>query len=228
MASIVKANSSLTNGGLAVLKRGFSTSDDGRMTYAADYCCLSSFAKKWTPYFKIKAQPPTPLPASVLELKLTKTPELSDLQTETMNGLTYFRATYSAGILTEVVITESSEQRSFSGSVTASVQTVGNLGSTQTVTGVIAVSFDYISTSVTAQSKNQELPAVKGSVGSAFNKQVGTINGIKPLLITGIRSNVVESTSTTKTGSGELTYSKTSTGIYEIGQSTEFSFTIIL
>lgn len=226
--AIVKANSSITNGGLAVLKRSFSTSDDGRMTYAVDYCCLSSFAKKWTPYFKIKAQPPTPLPASVLELRLTKTPELSDLQTETMNGLTYFRATYSAGILTEVVVTESSEQRTFSGSVTASVETAGNLGSTQTVTGIIAVSFDYISTSVTAQSKNQQLPAVRGSVGPAFNKQIGTINGIKPLLITGIRSNVIESTSSTKTGSGELTYSKTSAGIYELGETTELSLAIIL
>jgi hypothetical protein len=221
MSAIVKANAHLTNGGLSVLKRSFTTSDDGLMTYFVEYVCLSKHASKWTPFFKTKAQPPTALPANMLLLTLNKTPELFDLQTETFNGLSYFRATYSAGVATEAIITESSEQRSISWPITYPIGyniTVPfsidyDTAFVTTGTETITASFDYISFSVTAQSKNSELPAVKGSVGQIFN-YVGPTDLSLPW---GVSAGTIETTSKTRNNRGEYTYSKTSTGVYRSG-----------
>jgi hypothetical protein len=212
MAAIVKANARLTNGELSVVKRSFTTADDGTMTYAVEYVCLSKYARNWTPQFKTGAQPPTSLPANMLLLQLTKTPTLYDLQTETINGLTYFRATYSAGGTTEVIITESTEQRSFSATVNASVETAP---ATQTSADIL-LSFDYMSVSVTASAKNTNLPKVAGRVGAPFNKSVGKISGQTPRIVSGAKATTIEGASTTRTGRGEYTYSKTSTGIYVV------------
>lgn len=207
MAAIVKANAHLTNGGLSVLKRGFTTSDDGLMTYSVEYVCLSQHAAKWTPYFKTLANPPTDLPRNMLRLTLDKTPELYDLQTETLNGLTYFRASYSAGVSTEVIITESTEQRSYNGSVDATVfQTTAKVG----------LVFDYMATTVTASAKNKNLPEIKGTVGPRFNVRTGLINGLRPIILPTNMPQVstIESSSKSRTSRGEYTYSKSSTGIY--------------
>ena len=109
MSAIVKANASLTAGGLAVLRREYSTTDDGTLNYAADYCCLSQFANNHIGKFRTGAQPPTAIPASMSQLRIDGTPKLYDLTTNTQNGLTYFNARYSAASLDpgEVIVTES-------------------------------------------------------------------------------------------------------------------------
>jgi hypothetical protein len=223
MAAIVKANPSLTSGGLAVLKRSFTTSDDGLMTYMAEYCCLSQYASRWTSVFRTGANPPTPLPANMLQLQLTKTPELYDLQTESLNGLTYFRASYSAGVPTDVTITESSDIRNISWAITYPTGTtirvptygagIGGITGTATsfvTTGneTITASFDYVSVSVTATAKNATLPAVKGYVGDSFN-HVNTGGGTATAI-----PSTIETFSRTRNRKGEYTYSKTSTGVY--------------
>ena len=155
---IVKANAELTAGGLVVLKRSFTTSSTGVMTYTANYVCLAEYASRWTDQFKSSSQPPTPLPDNVLRLELTRTPRLVDLETETVNGLTYFNATYSAGVNTDLVITESSEQRTLSW-----VSGYNSTGQAQTS------SFDYISHSVSVSGTNAEIPNVAGRTGMVFN-----------------------------------------------------------
>jgi hypothetical protein len=226
MASIVKANTNLTSGGIAVLKRNFSASDTGQMTYSAEYCCLSQFASRWTPSFKTGTQPPTALPANMLLLQLTKTPTLVDLNTETVSGLTYFRATYSAGVETDVTITQSTDIKNFSWSVTYPIQSCylgnsyssGSLGagaspSLTTPTTICATvgeqtityNFDYISTTVTSESRNQNLPNVRGGVSGPITGNFRANPGVVKL---------IEQTSQTKNSRGEYTYSKSSTGIY--------------
>lgn len=222
MAAIVKANPSLTAGGLAVLRRQFSTTDDGICNYEAEYVCLSQFANNHIGKFRTGAQPPTPIPASMSLLRLDKTPTLYDFSTNTQNGLTYFNARYTAASSDagEVITTESQEQRSFSAVVTGSIRTAGNLGSTITVEGDVNVSFDYISTTVRVEAKNPKiLPQIRGSVGSPFNKSVSKINEQTPLLVGKWRASVVETQSTTRSSRGTYTYTKSSSGIYEVTQS---------
>ena len=220
MASIIKANSTLTSGGIATLKRSFTTTDDGLMTYAVEYCCLSQYASRWTANFRTGAQPPTALPANMLQLQLTKTPTLYDLQTETLNGLTYFRATYSAGVPTDITITETSDVRNVSFPITypagtsVTLPTYGLGGITGTTTSFVTTgtetitgSFDYVSYSVTATAKNAALPSVRGYVGDAFN--FVNVTRVDTALAT-----TIETSSKTKNNRGEFTFSKTSTGVY--------------
>jgi hypothetical protein len=162
----------------------------------------------------------------MLLLQLTKTPTLVDLNTETVSGLTYFRAVYSAGVETDVTITESTDIKNFSWSVTFPTQScyqgnsysAGSLGAAASpsltrpqtfcvTTGEVSITynFDYVSKTVTAQSKNQNIPNVQGSVS-------GPITGNFPANPGRLR--LVEQTSTTKNSRGEYTYSKSSTGIY--------------
>jgi hypothetical protein len=209
MAAIIKANSSLSAGNLVVLKQSITTTDDGSMNYAVDYCCLSQFAIKWAPFFRTRAQPPTPLPAAMLQLNLTKTPELFNLNTETQNGLTYYKATYSAGVSTEVIITEESDTRNFTVSTNQQVgfwvTTPGTIGGgsnsfVQTGERTVTTTIDYISVTVTAESKNTNLPAIRGRV-----EGVGGDYKIK----------LVERTSKRRDSRGEFTFSKSSSGTIE-------------
>lgn len=220
MASIVKANPSLTAGGLAVLRRQYSTTDDGTLNYEADYVCLSQFANNHIGRFRTGAQPPTQIPASMSLLRLDKTPTLYDFQTRTENGLTYFNGRYTAASADagEVITTETQEQRNFSATVRGSVRIgVSSAGNTLTSEGDVNVSFDYISTTVRVEAKNPRvLPEVKGSVGFPFNKSVSQISGIVPLLVGKWRASTVETESTTRSSRGTYTYTKSSSGIYEV------------
>lgn len=219
MASIVKANPSLTAGGLAVLRRSYSTTDDGTLNYEVDYCCLAKFANNHAGRFRTGAQPPTAIPSGLSLLRLSGTPTLYDCTIRTQNGLTYFEARYSAASNDpgEVITTETSEQRNFSATVSASVQTVGNNNSTVTVSGFVSISFDYISTTVRVEAKNPtSLPQIRGSVSLPFNRSVGTISGQRPLILSQYRTNFIETTSTSRSSRGISTYSKSSTGIYEV------------
>jgi hypothetical protein len=221
MASIVKANASLTAGGLAVLRRSYSTTDDGTLNYEADYCCLAAFANNHIGKFRTGAQPPTAIPASMSQLRIDGAPKLYDLTTSTQNGLTYFNARYSAASLDpgEVILTESTEQRNFSATVTGSIRTSGNLGTTITVEGQVNVSFDYISTTVRVEAKNpRALPEVKGTVGRPFNKSVGEISGQTAFVFGQWRAATVETTSKSRSSRGTYTYTKSSSGIYEVSQ----------
>jgi hypothetical protein len=207
MSAIVKANASLMAGGLSVIKRSFTTADDGSMNYDVEYCCLSQFAIKWAPFFRTRAQPPTPLPAALLQLNLTKTPELFNLSTETLNGLTYYRANYSAGVSTEVIITEESDTRNFTVSTNQQVgfwaSTPGTINGSssfvQTGERTVTNTIDYISVTVTAESKNTNLPAIQGRV-----------EGVR-----GYQMKLVERTSKRRDRRGEYTFSKSSSGTIE-------------
>ncbi len=221
MAAIVKANSSLAAGGLAVLRRQFSTTDDGTCNYEADYACLSQFANAHVGRFRTGSQPPTAIPASMSLLRLSSVPKLYDFTSNTQNGVTTFTARYTAASSDpgEVITTETTEQRSFGATVAASVQTAGNLGATITVSGFVVVSFDYMSKTVRVEAKNpNSLPSVKGSVGLPFNQSIGTISGQRPFLFAAYRQSVIESTSTTRSSRGNYVYSKSSSGIYEVTQ----------
>jgi len=217
MAAIVKANSSLAAGGLAVLRRQFSTTDDGTCNYEADYACLSQFANSHVGRFRTGSQPPTAIPASMSLLRLSSAPKLYDFTSNTQNGVTYFTARYTAASADagEVITTESQEQRSFSATVTATIRTAGNNDNRITVTGSVGISFDYISTTVTVEAKNpQSLPQVRGSVGNPFNFSSGTINNQAPNLQGTFRNSTVERTNTTRSSRGTYTYSRSSSGIY--------------
>ena len=233
MSALVKANASLTAGNLAVLKRSFVTTDDGTMRYSVEYVCLSAYATKWTPFFRTRAQPPTPLPAAMLQLNLTKTPELYDLTTETMNGLTYFKATYSAGVSSEVIITEESDVRNFTVTTTRPVgytvttpnTTNGSTSFVQTDEETITESFDYISVTVTAESKNTNLPKVEGRVlavsGNSADLFILQAGGV---VVPTVR--LVNKSSKTRTSRGEYTFSYASSGTIESVSRTGFARSI--
>jgi hypothetical protein len=202
MAAIVKANTSLTAGGLAILKRTFATTDRGQVTYSADYVCLAQFAANYAPRFRSGAEPPTPIPSSMLLLNLTRTPTLVDLQTETVSGLTYFKAQYSAGVETDLVITTTSETRSVAW---------------RTITNDLtrASSFDYISVSVTATGTNQTIPVVRGGVGAIFNTRNVNVSSIENNRLPNVARKTIESTRQTRTQRGDYENSVTSSGVYE-------------
>lgn len=227
MASIVKANASLTAGGLAVLRRSYSTTDDGTLNYEADYCCLAQFANNHIGRFRTGAQPPTAIPSSMSQLRIDGTPKLYDLTTSTQNGLTYFNARYTAASLNpgEVVITESNEQRNFSASVEGFVRTAGNFDSTSTQTGFVTVTFDYISTTVRVEAKNpRSLPQVTGRVSEPFNFSVGMVSGVTANVNGKYRFSTIETSSSTKSSRGTYTYTRSSTGIYEVNSGFSFGF----
>lgn len=218
MAAIVKANPSLTTGGLAVLRREFSTTDDGICSYEAEYCCLAQFASNHIGKFKTGAPPPTPVPSSLNLLRLKNTPELYGFTTNTQNGLTYFRAQYSAASLEngEIIYTESEEQRNFSAVVNGYIRGDFTGFGTGTREGDVGISFDYISTTVRVEAKNPSgLPDVKGRVGRPFNMAVGKISNVEAIVIGTYRASYVETQSTSRSSRGSYTYSKSSTGIYQ-------------
>jgi hypothetical protein len=209
MASIVKANANLTAGGLAVLKRDFATTDRGQVTYTASYVCLSQFANTHAPKFQSGGAPPTPILPQLLLLNLTKTPTLIDLQSETVNGLTYFTATYSAGVETDYVVTTATDQR--------------NITWIRDYQGAeenpIVASFDYMSISVTVEGTNREITIIPGSIGDIFNLRNITleqINSTTPRIDGAtLTRKTVQSTRQTRNQRGETTNSVTSTGIFE-------------
>ena len=219
MASIVKANASLTAGGIAVIRRQYSTTDDGTCNYEAEYCCLARFANNYIGRFRSGANPITSIPASMSSLRLQGVPKLYDMVTRTERGLTYFSAKYSAASNApgEVIITESTEQRSFSATVQGSIRTAGNFGSTATVNGSVGLAFDYMSKTVRVEAKNPRiLQRAEGDVGLPFNISIGQISGVTPLVSGTYRKATIESTSTTRSSRGIYTYSKSSSGIYEV------------
>jgi hypothetical protein len=232
MSALVKANTSLTAGNLAVLKRSFVTTDDGTMRYAVDYCCLEQYATKWTPFFRTRATPPTPLPAEMLQLNLTKTPELYDLTLETANGLTYFKAVYSAGISTEVIITEDSDVRNFTVtttrdvgySVTTPFSMNGSTSFVKTGEETITESFDYVSITVTAQSKNTNLPRVQGRIAAIDGGNVNYFVSGGSIVVPKLQ--LINKSSTTRSSRGEYTYSFSSSGTIESITRTGFARTI--
>lgn len=220
MAAIVKANSSLAAGGLAVLRRSFSTTDDGTCNYEADYACLSQFANNHVGRFRTGSQPPTAIPASMSLLRLSSTPKLYDFTSNTQNGLTYFNGRYTAASRDagEVITTESQEQRSFSASVIGETRTAGNFGLPATMTGQVNLSFDYISTTVRVEAKNpRTLTQVRGRVGIPFNFSATQIAGVNPSVVGRFRETTIETQSITRSSRGSYTYSKSSSGIYIAG-----------
>lgn len=202
MAAIVKANPSLTAGGLAVLRREFNTSDRGQLFYGSDYVCLAQFAERYAPQFRSGAKPPTPIPSSMRLLNLSRTPTLESVQITTENGLTYFRAQYIAGVETDLVVTTTSEQR--------------NISFTYELFGVeTTASFDYISISVTVTGTNTEIPIIKGSTGAVFNTRNVKSEQILNNRISNLTRKTIESSRTTRGSRGEYENSATSTGIYD-------------
>jgi hypothetical protein len=221
MAAIVKANSTLANGGLAVLKRSFSTEREGKLTYSAEYVCLPQFARNHAAKFITGSFPPTALPAIISDMQIRERPTLYDLQTETINGLTYFRATYSAAGSSEqsLTVTTSSEQRSFSASLRRRI-TTGPSGFRTTNIINDSISFEYISNSVTVSSVNRSVTAQKGSVGARFNVIINTdfANvGVSYIPSIPTLATTVESSSRSKNSDGSFTNSITSSGIYVLG-----------
>jgi hypothetical protein len=210
MAAIVKANANLTAGGLSVLKRDFSTTDRGQVTYTANYVCLAAHARAWAARFRSGSEPPTPIPESLALLALTQTPKLVDLQSEIVNGLAYFNATYSAGVETDYIVTTSSEQRNIA-------WTVSYTGPQDNRRPIVA-SFDYISISVTVEAVNQTVNILPGSIGRVFNlrnvefRQINNANSARDI---GLIKMTVESSRSTRDKRGHTTNSVTSTGVFD-------------
>jgi hypothetical protein len=219
MASIVKANSSLTAGGLAVIKRSFSTQKEGKLNYSVTYVCLSQFQHQNASRFQTGSNPPTPFLSALGALKIKDTPTLYDLQTEVSNGLCYFTASYvSVGDSeSSFSVTETSDQRSFQASETKTV-TTGTPGFLTENEATDTISFDYISLSATVSSNNRDLPNVGSSgVGAIFNiRKARTFSGGGTFQGAGSVSyekTTILSTSSTRNSDGTYTYSRTSSGV---------------
>lgn len=204
MAAIVKANTNLSTGGLAVLKRSFQTSSRGQVTYNADYVCLAQFANTHAPKFRSKTQPPTALPLQLLQLNLNNTPILESLDTVSENGLTYFKAQYVAGIETDLIFTTTTEQR------TASWRLIRRSDGNATV-----YSFDYMSITETVTGTNTTIPIVQGSTGRVFNARGVSVADIVANRVPRLVKKTIESVRQTRSQNGTYENSASSTGIYE-------------
>jgi hypothetical protein len=199
MSSIIRANASLTAGGLAVVNRSYSNDLEGSLNYSVTYVCLDSFAKTNAALFRIGSAPPTPLPSHLIALDLRSAPGLTALTTRTENGLAYFEARYASSTNSEFVITQSEETKVFAAS-----RVVTSSGTDTTFT----LTFDYISRTVRVSATNTYPPGVKGSVGAPFNV-VGNTNSVY------FRSTTIETKSKTRSSRGNFSFETNSTGIYE-------------
>ena len=215
MASIVKANSNLTNGGIAVIRESINASDEGTIVFNVEYVCLAVYANRWIGRFRMKSTPPTVLPAALAVLTTRGVPTLYDVDIHTENGLTYFNAQYSSGMLSEVVVTETEEQRTCSGTALIQYTSQNGFGGTTRLNLARNVSFDYISKSVTVSAKNATLPKIDGGVGAIFNINVSG-PGANSGTFMGARQRLIVTNQKTQSSRGEYTYSRTSTGIYEL------------
>jgi hypothetical protein len=219
MSAIVKANNRLATGGLAVIKRSFTADKDNKVTYTAEYVCLAQFADANAQRFRKNSQPPTPIPASMQRLGIVEVPKLYDVTSETLNGLTYFRATYVAvgDSNSSFSVTRSSDQRSFQGSQTKTI-TTGPTGFLTENVVTDTLTFDYISITATASSTNQNLPGVSGGVGGKFNERRTRTFATGGGTVAGGSVNVgtarVTSSSQTRNSDGTFTFTRTSSGIY--------------
>lgn len=204
MGAIVRASASLLAGNIAVIQQSIATTDDGSIDYSVEYCCLAQFSNKWTPFFRIRSSPPTPIPPALTQLNLTRIPALFNLDTETRNGLTYFRANYAAGISTDVIITEESDTRNFTVTTTRDVgffvsvpfNMTGATTFVKTGEETTTSTVDYVSVTVTCESKNTNLPIIDGRSSAGTSK----------LLIR---------TSKRRDSRGQFTFSRSSSGITE-------------
>ena len=199
MSSIIRANASLTAGGLAVVTRSYSNDLEGSLNYSVTYVCLDTFAKTNAALFRIGSAPPTALPSHLIALGLQSAPGLTALTTKTDSGLTYFEAQYTSSTTSEFVITQSEETKVFSAS---RVVSANDVDTTYTLT------FDYISRTVSVSATNTYPPAAKGSVGKPFNV-VGNTNLVY------FRNTTVETKSKSRSSRGNFSYETSSAGIFE-------------
>lgn len=223
MAAIVKANSFLTAGGLAVLKRSFDSREDGSVNYRADYCCLARFANNHIGKFRKGSTPPTAIPVEMLRLSLRRPPALYDLQFSTENGLSYFSAQYitenidTSEAEREITVSRSEDQRTAAGFITVTVTTPAptSLSGPNYIrsTSQQWVSCDYLAVTVTTTSRNAGAGGASGSVGRIFNRRGFPSSGT----IAGLARSTINSTSSTRSSRGDVTFTFTSTGILSIG-----------
>lgn len=236
--AIVKANYTLSSGGIVVLKRTFQNSLSYNIQYTIEYCCLAQFRHKYVPYFKYGSDPIDGLPSEISNLKGTfsteniyaietedasgffaNTPTLESVEIQTANGLTFFKATYNQYRSTYTTVT-STEQRSFSASATGT-GTSGTknpynqgdqtyLEQQQTTT----LAFDYMSTTVTVESRNGYYGAGTGSVGNPFNQRITNSNSNVGSVSVPYSASYIDSKSSETSTSGETIYRTSSTGIY--------------
>jgi hypothetical protein len=57
---------------------------------------------------------------------------------------------------------------------------------------------------------------VKGSVGRAFNLSISSLSGEQPTVLGQYRASTIETQSKTRSSRGTYTFSKSSSGIYEV------------
>jgi hypothetical protein len=204
--TIVRANPNLLAGGLGTIRRSVTSQRDGSVVLQAEYVCLTKHAGRWTPFFVRNAPPPLGLPDSLSDLGATSTPKMYDVTTRNENGLTYFTALYSAASSREITVTETEEQRNWSGTVQYNLNG-GYLVFTANY------SFDYMSKSVTVTGRNTHPGEIEGSAGTPFNRSF-IAEGASVLKMP-TRSRIVSRTKT-QSSLGDFSYSTTSTGIYEL------------
>lgn len=201
MASLVKATSSLTNGGISVVSRSISTKRDGQITLKVTYVCLEQYAATHIRNLKTNSPLFIPIPQELLTYSLQEAPKLIDLEAKTERGLTYFDATYSAANASDVVVTYSSSIRSISWQTGTSEEPV-------------TCGFDYVSVSVTVAGKNQDPPTIPGFTSRVFNARNVDATKIVNNQVGNVRQEILETFDRSYNQSGEYNHSITSSGIY--------------
>lgn len=201
MASLVKATSGLTNGGISVVSRSISTKRDGQITLNVTYVCLEQYAATHIRNLKTNSPLLIPIPQELLTYSLQAAPKLIDLEAKTERGLTYFDATYSAANASDVVTTYSSSIRSIS-------------WQTGTSENPVTCGFDYVSVSVTVAGKNEDPPTIPGYTSRVFNARNVDATKIVNNQVGNVRKEILETFDRSYNQNGEYTHSITSSGIY--------------
>lgn len=201
MASLVKANNTLANGGISVVSRNIATKRDGQITLQINYVCLEQYAATHIRNLKTGNAPLIPIPQELLTYQLNEPPKLIDLEAKTEKGLTHFAATYSAGTASDLIVTYSSSIRNIS----------WQSGTSETP---VTCGFDYVSVSVTVTGKNQDPTPIAGFTARVFNARNVDATKIVNNQIGNVRQQLLETYDRSYNATGEYTHSITSSGIY--------------
>lgn len=131
MPSLVKSNSALASGGIALLEQNVSTRSSTELIVTAKFVALKAYMDTWAARLQPGSVSPVALNYSGNSLSVTGEPKLNSVQASVQAGLVYFDCQFSAqraitdgsDSITNAIISSSSsiQLQSFSGSWTYSV-----------------------------------------------------------------------------------------------------------
>lgn len=96
MPALIKSSPAMASGLLVALKQEVSVASASELVLRADYCCIASYAERWSAALRVGAPTPLPAPAVINYYNLLSPPALASVTTNIAQGLCYFSCQFSA------------------------------------------------------------------------------------------------------------------------------------